>query len=149
MHTQRPALWRVLTTSPKSPLEAWLAWSAWWFCKMKAGTFGVYQPTKLTSWTKKSPELEYIYPTFPPTPPFICPTVLYTPTASWSRHHVTCTQQCLSFQNTPHNLHNYVLSLLGCFRCMQLYHDANVSDVDSFSTHSDGTKGQQHRKREG
>jgi len=32
---------------------------------------------------------------------------------------------------------------------MQLYHYANDSDVDSFSTHSDGTKGQQQRKREG
>jgi hypothetical protein len=32
---------------------------------------------------------------------------------------------------------------------MQLYHNANFSDVDSFSTHSDGTKGQQQRKREG
>jgi len=31
---------------------------------------------------------------------------------------------------------------------MQLYHNANVSDVDSFSTHSDGTKGQQQRKEE-
>jgi len=32
---------------------------------------------------------------------------------------------------------------------MQLYHYANVSDVDSFSTPSDGTKGQQQRKGEG
>ena len=32
---------------------------------------------------------------------------------------------------------------------MQLYHNANVSDVDSFSTYSDGTKGQQQRKGEG
>jgi hypothetical protein len=32
---------------------------------------------------------------------------------------------------------------------MQLYHNANVSDVDSLSTHSDGTKGQQQRKGEG
>jgi hypothetical protein len=32
---------------------------------------------------------------------------------------------------------------------MQLNHNANVSDVDSFSTHSDGTKGQQQMKGEG
>jgi len=32
------------------------------------------------------------------------PPILYTPTASWLRHHVTCTTQCLSFQNTPDNL---------------------------------------------
>ena len=32
---------------------------------------------------------------------------------------------------------------------MQLYHNANVSDVDSFSTHSNGTKGQLQRKEEG
>jgi hypothetical protein len=32
---------------------------------------------------------------------------------------------------------------------MQLYHNANIPDVDSLSTHSDGTKGQQQRKGEG
>jgi hypothetical protein len=32
---------------------------------------------------------------------------------------------------------------------MQLYHNANVSDVDSLSTHSDGTKGQQQWNGEG
>jgi hypothetical protein len=32
---------------------------------------------------------------------------------------------------------------------MQLYHNANALDVDSFSTHSDGTKGQRQRKGEG
>jgi hypothetical protein len=32
---------------------------------------------------------------------------------------------------------------------MQLYHNANISDVDSILTHSVGTKGQQQRKGEG
>jgi hypothetical protein len=32
---------------------------------------------------------------------------------------------------------------------MQLYHNAHGSDVDSFSTHSNGTKGQRQRKGEG
>jgi hypothetical protein len=32
---------------------------------------------------------------------------------------------------------------------MELYHIANVSDVAPFSTHSDGTKGQQQTKGEG
>jgi hypothetical protein len=32
---------------------------------------------------------------------------------------------------------------------MQLYHNANISDVDTFSTDSDGTKRQQQRKEEG
>jgi hypothetical protein len=32
---------------------------------------------------------------------------------------------------------------------MQLYHNVNASDVDSFSTHSDGTKGQLQRKGKG
>jgi len=41
------------------------------------------------------------------------------------------------------------LSFWASFRYMQLYHNANVSDVDLFSTHSDGTKGQQQRKGEG
>jgi len=62
---------------------------------------------------------------------------------------VTCTKQRLLFQNTPNNLHNYVLSLWASFRYMQLYHNAKVSDVDSLSTHSDGTKGQLPRKGEG
>ena len=35
------------------------------------------------------------------------------------------------------------------FLPLQLYHNANVSDVDSVSTHSDGTKGQLQRKGEG
>jgi hypothetical protein len=32
---------------------------------------------------------------------------------------------------------------------MQLYHSVDVWDVDSFSTHSNGTKGQQQWKGEG
>jgi len=32
---------------------------------------------------------------------------------------------------------------------MQLYHNGNTSDVDSISTHSDGTKGQPERKGDG
>ena len=62
---------------------------------------------------------------------------------------MTCTKQRLTFQNTPDNLHICVLSLRASFRSMQLYHNANVSDVDSFSTHSNGTKAQQQRKAEG
>jgi len=38
--------------------------------------------------------------------------------------------------------------LWASFHYMQWYHNANVSDVDSFSTHSDGTTGQQQRKGE-
>jgi len=66
-----------------------------------------------------------------------------------SRHHMTCAKQQLSFQNTPDNLHNFVYSLWASFRYVQLYHSANASDVDSFSTRSDRTKGQPPRKREG
>jgi hypothetical protein len=32
---------------------------------------------------------------------------------------------------------------------MQLYHNAKIADVDSLSTHSDGTEGQQQRKGKG
>jgi hypothetical protein len=32
---------------------------------------------------------------------------------------------------------------------MQQYHNANASDVDTFSTHTDGTKGQPESKGEG
>jgi hypothetical protein len=66
-----------------------------------------------------------------------------------SQHHVTCTIQCLSFQNTPENLQNFVRSLWAWFRYVQLYHDANSLDVDSFSTSSDGTKVQPQRQGEG
>jgi len=107
------------------------------------------QNSQVEPWTKKSPEREYIYPFFPPTSPLSFPPVLYTPTPSWTPHHVTCTQQCLSFQNTPDNLHNFVRSLWASFCYVQLYHNANTSDVDSFSTHSDGTKGQPPRKGKG
>jgi len=67
-------------------------------------------------WMKQSPVLEHIYPFILPTPPFCFPPVLYTPTASWSQHHVTCTTQRLLFQNTPDNLHNFVLSIWASFR---------------------------------
>jgi len=66
-----------------------------------------------------------------------------------SRHHVTGTKQRLSFQYSPDNLHNFVFSLWARFHYMQLYHNANASDVDSFSTHSDGTKGQPRKKGQG
>jgi len=64
-------------------------------------------------------------------------------------HHMTYTKQSLSLRNTPDKLHNFVCSPSACFRYMQLYDNANSSDGDSFSTHSDGTKGQLQRKREG
>jgi len=67
----------------------------------------------------------------------------------WSRHLVTCTKQPLSFQNTPNNLHSSVLSLWASISYMQLYHDDNASDVDSFSTHNDGIIGQPPRTGEG
>jgi len=59
--------------------------------------FANQQNSQVERWTKKSPEVEYIYPLFLPTPPFSFPPVLYTPTASWSRPHVTCTKPRLSF----------------------------------------------------
>jgi len=54
--------------------------------------------------------------------------------------------QCLSFQNTPDNLHNFVIPLWASFLYLQLYHNANAWDVDSFSTPCDGTKWQQQSK---
>jgi hypothetical protein len=41
------------------------------------------------------------------------------------------------------------LSIWASFRYMQLNHHADISHVGWFSTHSDGTKGQQQRKVEG
>jgi hypothetical protein len=74
------------------------------------------QNSLVEPWTKKSLELEYIYPFSPPTPPFSFPLIINTPTASWFQHHVTCTKQRLTFQNTSDNLHNFVLSLWAAFR---------------------------------
>jgi hypothetical protein len=118
----------------------------WW---LRRFVFLNQQNSQVEPWTKKSPEHKYIYPFFPPTSPFSFPPVLYTLTASRSRHHVTCTKQRLSFQNTSDNLYNFVRSLWASFRYFPLYQNANASDVDSFSTRSDGTKWQLHRKREG
>jgi len=42
------------------------------------------QCSYLPSWTKISPELEYIYPFTPPTPRFAFPPILYTPPPSWA-----------------------------------------------------------------
>jgi len=66
-----------------------------------------------------------------------------------SRHHMTCTKQRLPIQNIPNNLHNFVHSQWACFHYMQPYHNANASNVDSFSTHSDGTNEQLHRGGDG
>jgi len=66
-----------------------------------------------------------------------------------SRHHETGTKQPLSFQNTPNNLHNFVPSLWASFRYVLLYHNANASDLDWFSTRSDGTNRQPQRQGEG
>jgi len=74
---------------------------------------------------------------------------LTPPASSTLSTDVSCTKQRLSFQNTPTTLHKFVCSLWACFRYMQLYHNANASYVDSFSTHSNGTKGQPERKGEG
>jgi hypothetical protein len=72
--------------------------------------------SQVEPWTKQSPELEYIYPFRQPTPPFAFPPVLYTPTACWSRHQVTCTKHSFSFQYPSDNLHRFVRSLWDCFR---------------------------------
>jgi len=69
------------------------------------------------------------------------------PQPSW--YHATCTKQCLLVQSTPDNLNNFVGSLWAGFRYMQPYHNGNASDVDSFSTHSNVTKGQPPRRGEG
>jgi len=68
------------------------------------------------------------------------------PELSW--HHVTWTKHLFSFQNTPNILHCFSCSLWASIRYMQLHHNANTSDVDSFSTPSDGTKGQPQRNGE-
>jgi len=69
--------------------------------------------------------------------------------AQLCRHHVTCTKQPVSFQNTTDTLHKFECSLWARFHYKKLYHNVTASDVDSFSTHSDGTKGQPERKGEG
>jgi len=66
-----------------------------------------------------------------------------------SLYYVICTKQYLRFQNTSDNLHNFVNSLWASFHYVQLYQNANASDVDSFSTRSDSPKERQQRNREG
>jgi len=66
-----------------------------------------------------------------------------------SQYHATYKKQCLFFENTPNNLCNFVCYLWAFFGYMQLYHNANASDVDLFSTYSDGMKGQLQRSGEG
>jgi len=66
-----------------------------------------------------------------------------------SQHHMTCTKQCLLFQHTPDNLHNSSHSLWAVFCYMQQYHNADASDVDSFSANNDGTKVQRKRQGQG
>jgi hypothetical protein len=105
--------------------------------------------TNKISWTKKSLELEYIYPIFPPSPPFCFPPVLNTPPGSWTlstaRDLHKTTPLISKHTRQPTQLCMFSLGFLP----LQLYHNANVSDVDSYSTHRDGTTWQQQRKREG
>jgi len=62
---------------------------------------------------------------------------------------MTCTEQHLSFQNTPDNTLNVAHSPWDSFPCVQMYHNADASDVDSFSTHRVGTKAQPERSADG
>ena len=66
-----------------------------------------------------------------------------------SQHHLTCTKQRLSFENTPDNLQNVARPLSASFRYLQLYYNANAWNVDSFSTGSNGTEGKPQRNAEG
>jgi hypothetical protein len=116
MPQQHLASWTVLTASTKSYLKASSSWRTWWPCNLKARLCCVRYPTKRKSWTKTSPYLKYVYSFFPSTCPFSFPPTLYTPPASWSQHHVTCTKNCLFFQNTPDYLHNFEQSLWASFR---------------------------------
>jgi len=158
MPKQRPASQTIITASTRSCLEAPHSWGAWWLCKMKAGPCCV-----LTNNTQDMNQIARtrVYISLLPAYTSILfssglhlhslflPYWTHRQHPELSRHHVTCTKQRLSFQNTPNNLHNFVYSLWACFRCVQLYHNANALDVDSFSTRSDGTKGQPQRKGEG
>ena len=64
-------------------------------------------------------------------------------------YYLTCITQHLSFQNIHGNPDYIVHSLCAPFRYMKLYHNATAFNVDSFSTHSNDTKGQPQWKREG
>jgi len=58
-------------------------------------------------------------------------------------------KQSLSLQNTCDNVVIFVHSIWAFFRYIQLYYIANSLDVDSSSTHSNGTKWQPSMKGEG
>jgi hypothetical protein len=65
-----------------------------------------------------------------------------------SRHHVTCTNRRLMFQNTPDIHHNFLPLLCAFFRYVQQYHNAKGSHVDLFWTRNDDTQGQPPRNGE-
>ena len=62
---------------------------------------------------------------------------------------MTCTNQHLWFQNTPHNLQNFVHSIGASLCYMQQHCNPNASDVNSFSTHSNHPKGRTQSRVEG
>jgi len=62
---------------------------------------------------------------------------------------MSCTQQHLSFQHTPGNLHNIASSLLASLHYIHLYHNVKATEVDSLWTSNKRTKGQPQRTGEG
>jgi len=59
---------------------------------------------------------------------------------------MTCSKHHIWFQNTLDNLHNSVHCLWASFRNIELYHNGQVADVDSFSTYTKGTEGQPQKQ---
>jgi len=103
--------------------------------------------TNKPGWTKILHELDYIFLFFPSSPPLSFPSVLNIPPAFWTLSiwrdmHI---RTPLNPKFTP--LPTQLLHSLWAFFCqMELYHNTNVSDVDSSSTHSDSTKEQLHSR---
>jgi len=126
------------------------------FARWRLGRFVFYnlqnagyesKASYLTSWTQTLSKLNYIHPILPPSPPLsFPPDYTHCQHPELCRHYVTHTKQSFSLQNTSANLPNSVFCLWASFRYMPLYHNANVLDVDSFSTQSNCTKGQLERK---
>jgi len=144
MPKQHPVSQTVFTVSTKSRLQAPHSEGAWWLCKIKLGRFGFinqrnagYQSNRRNSSIYIPSSGLHLHSLF----------LLYwthrqqltTPYPELSRHHMMCTKQYLSFKNTPDNLHIFLRSFWACFCYVQLYHNPNASDADSFSTRSDGT----------
>jgi len=98
------------------------------------------QNSQVQCWTKWSPELNYIYPVIPAYTYFLfSSSIIYTDSIQLSTSRDFHKTIPIIWKHTRYPIQHCSFPLGNV--PLQLYANANVSDVESFSTHSDGTKG--------